>query len=121
MPPRLVTLSLQKKRNYGGVEFLELLKVNQPIDSIVAFGPQAPLQLRNKRVSFTGELVVDRIQNSYAWPDQITLNLWCKDLPTFEDRPYNDGYNRVAVPLSPKVARELARGLDRLLSGGSLP
>ena len=116
----LVELTLRKKKGYGDVQITELLKVNQPQDSIIAFGPIAPLKgLENKRLVLPdGNLRVDIARNSYRWPNQVPINVWSPDPWVLEDRPFNDNYNRNSIPLGLETAREIARGLDRLLSGG---
>jgi len=92
------------KKPYGDVQFKELVKIKEPIDATVSFG--------KKRIVFHGELVVDHIEKSWKWGDQITINVWLKDLPKIETRAYNDGYSRVGIALPIEVAR---RFFEKLL------
>lgn len=92
------------KKPYGDVQFKELAKIREPIDATVSFG--------EKRIVFHGQLVVDHIEQSWKWGDQITMNVWLKDLPEIETRAYNDGYSRVAIALPVTVAR---RFFEKLL------
>jgi hypothetical protein len=91
------------KKPYGDVRFKELVKVKEPIDATVSFG--------NKRMVFHGQLVVDHIEQSWKWGDQVTINVWLKDPPEIETRAYNDGYSRVAIALPIGLARRFCETL----------
>jgi len=97
----------EKRPYYGNaaepVIIKELVWLAEKIDSTVSWG--------DRRLVFHGILSVDHVQNSLKWGTQVTINLWTKDLPKFEQRAENDGYSRVAIPLKPSEALALCEKL----------
>jgi len=87
----------------------ELVRLKNKIDSTVAFG--------DRRIVFNGTLCVDHVQNSLKWGNEITINLWTRDFPKFEQRAKNDGYSRVAISLKPTEALALCERLLEKLWG----
>lgn len=103
-----------EKRPYYGeaktpVIIKELVRLAGKIDSTVSWG--------DRRVVFNGTLSVDHVKNSLKWGDEVTINLWTKDLPKFEQRAKNDGYSRVAISLKPREALALCERLLEKLWG----
>lgn len=97
-----------RKKPYFGqsedpIEISELVKVQGIVDSTVCWG--------DRRLVFTGNLVIDHVKGSWRWGEEITFNLWTRDLPKFESRAENDGYSRVAISLDPKTALLLCERL----------
>jgi len=111
-----VTLEYIQKKPYFGssevpVRIRELMKVKGLVDSTVSYG--------EKRLVFSGNLVVDHVKGSWRWGEEVAINLWTRDLPRFENRAENDGYSRVAISLDLRTALGLCqRWLEKLWSLG---
>ena len=111
----MANLTTTEKKPYFGfsdkpVKIKELVKTaNHDVEATVTIG--------GKRYVFRGQLCVDHITGSWKWGEQVAINVWTVDTPQVQDRAKNDGYNRVAIALDPKLLERLCEKLLQKLWG----
>lgn len=55
-----------------------------------------------RKLAFSGKLVLDFHEGSYAYNDEAVLSVWSFKYPEIRERPGNDGYgrNEIVLPIS---------------------